>query len=172
MTAAIVLILCILFALLWAASNLIAVIGGAQLVGTPRATVVSIVKIANLSPSETFLELGSGLGFVSRAVARTSHATVIGIDISPLWVLIARLLATGTGATFRIGSVYAADLRSVDMAYCYLLPPMLARLEPKFAEELRPGSRVITYGFPLPNRKPTRTIGQTDTHGPLFLYTY
>ncbi len=159
--------------LVWAIALCLSVLGGAQLVTTPKSVYPRMLEFAGISPSESFIELGSGLGYVAAAAARFSESNqVVGVDISPLWVWLARLLHRGSGATFRVGNVYATDLRSIDVVYCYLLPSMLTKLEEKFAEELKSGSRVITYGFPLPNRQPTSFINRTADHGPLFLYEY
>ncbi len=153
-------------------SQLRSILAGAQLVTTPRDVYPLILQLTDLKSSERFLELGSGLGHVTAFVADHTTAAATGIDAVPLWVILAHILHRRSQATFKVGSCYTADFSTVDVVYCYLLPPMLARLEPTFAAELRPGSRVISYGFPLPNRQPNRVIERTPDHGPLYLYRY
>jgi len=155
-----------------AAMLLLSVLGGAQLVTTPKVVWPLIVKLAGLKSGEQWMELGSGLGYVSGFVGRSTKARVVGIDLALLWVWLARILQQGSSAEFRVGNLFTADLTQVDVVYCYLLPPMLTKLELKFVAQLRPSSRVITYGFPLPNRDATRSIKRTKDHGPLFLYEY
>lgn len=162
----------VILALLWALSNLHSISSGAQLVSTPASTYPFILKLAQLKRGELFLELGSGLGHVTAFAATHSPARATGLDRVWLWVLLARIYHRRSRATFTIGSAFAADLRAVDVVYCYLLPPLLQQLAVKFESELKPGARVITYGFPLPGRTLVKTIDRTGEHGPLFLYTY
>mgnify|MGYP001608796737 CR=1 FL=1 len=171
-TVLIALSLLIFGLLVGAIMMLLSVLGGAQLVTTSKAAWPLIIDLAGLKPAEVFVELGSGFGYVSGYVARSTPARVIGIDLAPLWVWLARLIQGGSGANFRIGNVFATDLKMTDVVYCYLLPPMLTKLENKFEVELQPGSRVITYGFPLTTRRPHRVIERTATHGPLYCYHY
>lgn len=156
----------------YAVAQLVSVWAGAQLVSTPAVVYPLILRLARFKRGEQFLELGCGLGGVTASVARQTKAQAIGLDISWFWVYLARLIHRRSRATFQVGSVDTADLRSVDVVYCYLLPLMLKRLQPKLETELKPGSRVITYGFPLPNQKPNRAIHRSTDHGPLYLYEY
>lgn len=164
--------LVLLAAVVWAVSALVSVVGGVQLVTTPRALFSLIAELAALEAGQTFVEVGSGLGLVSGYIANNTQARVIGIDLSPLWVVMSRIMVQNKRATFRVGNVFTADLSETDVVYCYLLPPMLRRLEPSLARRLKPGTRVISYCFPIQNRTTTRTIARTDNHGPLFLYQY
>lgn len=161
--------LIVLIVAIYGVSQLWSIVSGAQLVTTPPAAIKQLVTLV---PKGVFVELGSGLGAVSRAVGRRPHTSAIGIDISPLWVFVARVLGRRSRATFRVGNIYTTNLQDADSVYCYLLPEMLTRLESKFEQEMKVGSRVITYAFPLPNRTPTTTIERTAEHGPLFLYIY
>lgn len=51
-----------------------------------------------------------------------------------------------------------ADLRQADVIFCYLFPHIMAQLEPKFKTELKPGAKVISYAFQLPNIRPAKVV--------------
>lgn len=162
-----------LFFLIIALSSLLSVIGGAQFVATSSGIYETIRDFARLAPGERFVELGSGMGQLCRYIVRATGAQATGIDINPVLVLYSRWLARKEpNVHYRWQNLYQTSFRGVDVVYCYLLPPMLERLAPRFARELPRGARVISYGFPLPDREPTKVEGRTPGHGPLYVYVY
>lgn len=162
----------IFIALIIAIAFLISVIGGAQYVRTPETIYPKILKLANLKPNETFIELGSGLGHLSRFISdQKSDVQIIGIEFSwPLYII--STLINRSNLKYRCGNIFNLNYQKFDVVYCYLLPPMLKKLAPILAHNLKPGSRVITYGFPIPNRVATKIIPKSKVHGSLFLYEY
>lgn len=156
-----------------ALSLIISVLGGVQFVESPSAHFAKILTLAHLQPGERFIELGSGIGSLSLFVASRTSAIVMGIDISPALTLIARWRGRKLpNVTFTLGDVRKINFGSADVLYIYMLPPLLSILIPKFRAELRPGARVISYAFPLPGRKPIKTIPLSYEHGHLYLYQY
>ena len=51
-------------------------------------------------------------------------------------------------ARFVEGDMFEADISSATVLALFLLPDNLQRLKPKF-ERLRPGTRIVTNGFPI-----------------------
>lgn len=168
------LILAIGLALLFfAASWMASVVGGAQFVQTPNALFPTIAELASLSPGECFIELGAGRGDLCRYVARTTGAKAVGIDVNPLLTILGRWLSRNQpDVTLKLQNIYHEPLSKASAVYCYLLPHMLRKLAPKFNAELAPGTRVICYAFPLPDRTPIKTLPRTATTGRIFLYEY
>jgi len=157
----------------WGINNLLGIMGGVQLVTTPASVLPDILRFAALRPGEHFVELGAGLGSVAGAVAReNSKCTIFGIDVAPLWIWLARWRQAGSGAQYFVANAYTYSYKTIDVLYCYLRPPMLARLEDTFVRELKPGSRLISYGFPLPSKKPIAQIERSVHRGPLYLYVF
>jgi hypothetical protein len=157
---------------LWGVSSMISVVGGAPFVGTPKKLFPQIIKLAGLESDETFLELGSGLGELLSFVQKTGSQTK-GIEYSPALYWLSKFrLRNKKVVSIQLGTAYDADLSDVDVVFTYLLPPMMRRLEVKFAKELRPGSRVVSYAFPITNKQPTMVIPKTGTYSRIFLYTY
>lgn len=162
-----------LFFLFIALTSLLSVVSGAQFVETPATVFDDIINISDLGPTDRFLELGSGMGSLCYFVAKQTSAKVIGVDINPLLTMIARWRSRDLpSATFKVGNILRADLARADVIYCYLLPPLLQALEKRFDRELSTGARIISYGFPLPGRKPIQTVPRTVGRGALYVYEY
>lgn len=155
-----------------ATSYLISAVAGAQFVRTPPELFPKILELAGLSPGEEFIELGSGDGRLLGYVVKRCGAHAIGIELSPYLVLRTKIRYQRPDVQVRMQSIFAADLSDTNCVYCYLLPNMMRRLALKFRRELKPGTRVISYAFPIPDKTPDRTIPRTDRISALYLYRY
>ncbi len=161
-----------LLVLFIAGSYLISVIGGAQFVRSSSDLYPEIIELAQLTPGDRFVELGSGDGSLLKYVAKRTGAHAHGVELSPYLVLRTRLLIRRPDVTVELGNLFSADLRKADCVYTYLLPPMMKRLAKKFSHELKPGSRVVSHAFPIPGKEPSQVISRSHRHGGLYLYEY
>lgn len=50
------------------------------------------------------------------------------------------------------------DLHQADLIYCFLNVVTMKKLEAKFKNECRPGTKIISYNFPLPSIEPYKII--------------
>ena len=159
--------------ILVAVSSLMSIIGGVQFIGTPQKIYPQILKLAKLSSGENFVELGSGSGSLLRYVADNSSARAKGIEISPLLVLYTKLVhSRRADITVTLKNFKNVDLSDANCIYCYLLPKLMQKLAIKFREELRPGTAVISYAFPIPGKQPVRVIPKANKFSALYLYRY
>ena len=121
-------------------------------------TVRRMVELAKLQPHEHAVDLGCGDGRILRAAAATG-VTATGYEISYLVWLIAwvRNLFSPYRQRMQLirGNMYQANLKKADVVFCYLLPATMQRLEEKFLRELKPGARIVSAAFSLPNMQPT-----------------
>lgn len=147
---------------------------GAPWIPTRRVDIEELLGILDLKPNERFYELGCGDGRVCLAVARRFPQTqVIGIELSFLQWLIARIRVFFSGlrnVRIRFGNIFGATYRDADVLYFFLMSEVNAKLAEKFRFELRPGSRVFSYIFPVANWKETRGWRLGGSH-PLREYT-
>ena len=66
-------------------------------------------------------------------------------------------------------SLWKADLRDADIVYLFLMPKVAGRIKAKLEKELRSGSVVITYVWPMDGWK----VEEEDVvKGELKLYKY
>jgi hypothetical protein len=55
------------------------------------------------------------------------------------------------------GDVLATDFSRASVVTVYLLPDLMGRLQPRFAEELKPGTRVVSHAFRMAGWRPDRS---------------
>jgi ribosomal protein L11 methyltransferase len=100
------------------------------------------------------LDVGCGTGVLGIAAAKTGSRRVIGTDIDPVSVRIARENAA-VNRTPRARFVHAAGLhhaaaaraRPYDLVFANILARPLVSLAPSIARAMRPGGRVILSGL-------------------------
>lgn len=127
---------------------------GAVWVPTRRRDIQAMLFRPELPAGGTFLELGSGTGSVI-LTASSRYQTCVGVEINPTLTLISRLrTARKRNVTIHHSNLWQASLRDADVVYFFLMPRFMPRLEEKILSEVKTGSYVISYTFPLPNLTP------------------
>ena len=110
-----------------------------------------ICKMAKVTDKDVVYDLGSGDGTLLRIAAKEFGAKAIGVEIDPFRVWYSRLATLFTGQTGRVKIIrknfFDADIRDATVVFMYLIPKALARLRPKLLNELKPGTRVITFVY-------------------------
>jgi SAM-dependent methyltransferase len=118
-------------------------------VPSPEATVEKMLDVAQVTPHDFVVDLGSGDGRNVIAAARRG-AQALGVEYNPDLVELSRRNAQKAGvadkATFVQGDMYAADFQQATVLALFLLPDNLLKLRSKFAD-LRPGTRIVANTF-------------------------
>jgi len=146
----------------------------------PRRCVAAVIEAFGIAANTdtTLVDLGCGDGRILAAALRAyPQLHGLGAEINPPVAILARWRLRNFSGRARIvrGDLFKTDLRDTTHVFTYLNNEIMAALEPKLAEELMKGSRLVSCDFPLPIKKPTKTIkigkawrlGQT-----LYLYEY
>src|ERR1044072_6501587 len=93
-------------------------------VPTPSETVDEMLRQAHLKKGDVLYDLGSGDGRIPIAAAKQYGVRAVGIDIDPKLVAEATETAKREGldhlVTFRLGDMFAADLRGATVVTLYL----------------------------------------------------
>lgn len=131
--------------------SVVAMATGSPYLPTDRATLKRMLKMADIQPGETVVDLGCGDGRLVRAAHRLG-ARAVGYELSIYLYCIARLLG---GAEIRYKSYWQADLQDVDVVFIYIEKRFLERFERELWPHLKPGCRVISNTFTLPTVQPT-----------------
>jgi len=130
-------------------------------VPTPVVVVERMLELAKVTREDLVVDLGSGDGRIPILAAERYGARGVGIEINPVWVRDARLIAERSGladrVSFRIEDLFDTDLREATVVTLYLFPNINRKLAPKFARELRPGTRVVSHEYLIGDWKPDRT---------------
>lgn len=142
-----------------AVSALSAALGGALFLPSSRAAVEVMLHAAGLRPGEKIYDLGCGDGRLLVAAARRWAVQAVGVEISPLVIALAWLRVRLGGVQVRLvlGDARKVDFRDADAVFCYLMPELLERLEPRF-RQLKPGCRIVCHRFGLSGWSPQATL--------------
>lgn len=127
--------------------------------------------VAALLPQDRpvkFIDIGSGIGgLVLNLAGQRRDSEFIGIELAPLAWLISSLRARigGGRGHFIRGDYTHLDLAQYDAVFAYLSPAAMPDLWRKANAEMRPGSLLLSYEFPIPS-VPPQIVTQPVSDGP------
>lgn len=136
--------------------TIIALVKGAPFVPTPMKAVEKMLKVADIKPGEKVYDIGCGDGRMVYLAAKNHDAKAVGVELSPLVYLLARLrkLFWGSKAKIAFGDFRRQNFKDADVILCYLLPETLVSLQSKLEKELKQGARIISYAFKVGDLNP------------------
>lgn len=120
---------------------------------TPPEVASRMLEMADVGPSDTVYDLGSGEGGIVILAAREYGATAVGIEIDSTLVADSRRAARTAGVAddvrFVHGDFYDVDIRPATVVTTYLLPGTMNDLQPYLLRELRAGTRIVSHDFDM-----------------------
>lgn len=140
---------------------------------TDRPTLEALAKILMERGPCRFIELGSGIGRTTIALADAlpEHHFTGYEDALPRW-LIGLLLSIGRyNLRWRWDDLWQARLGDYDVVYANLSPAPLAPLWAKACAEMVPGTLLISRRYPIPGQTPACVV-ETGTSPSIPLYCY
>ena len=143
-------------------------LGGPPYLPTLGRNIDAALDLLELKPGQTMLDLGSGDGRVLVAAAKRG-ANVVGIELSPILVVIARLRTWRYRKQVRIiwGSYFTVPWPRAEAIFTFMIPRQMTRLD-RCIEQWRGSKpvRLASFAFAVPNKKPVAT------RNGVFLYEY
>lgn len=131
-------------------------------VPTPENVVDKMLDVAKVGKNDVLYDLGSGDGRIVIAAARKRGARGVGIDIDPQRIRESRDNARKAGVSsrveFREGDLFKADIGDATVVTLYLLPKLNLKLKPKLLADLKPGTRIVSYGFDMGDWAPDTAV--------------
>jgi hypothetical protein len=128
---------------------------------TPPEIVERMLEMAGTRASDIVFDLGSGDGRIVIAAAQKYGARGVGIELDGILVVTAEQRARVAGVEDRVsfvqGDVLTADISGATVVTTYLLPSLMRQLQPRFIEELAPGTRVVSHAFGMAGWAPDRS---------------
>lgn len=133
-------------------------------VPTSGKDVRTMVELAGIRQGDRVSDLGCGDGRIVRAAA-TKGAEATGYELSVPTYLFAKLLSLRTpNARIRFGDFWKTDFSDQDVLFCFLLKKPMRRFQEAVWPTLKPGSRVVSYMFRMPD------VPVAKQEGLVFLY--
>jgi SAM-dependent methyltransferase len=133
-------------------------------VPTPTEMVEKMLDLAQVTPQDFVIDLGSGDGRNIIAAARRG-AQSLGVEYNPDMVELSKRAAATAGvadkAQFVQGDMFQADISKANVLALFLLPSNLLQLRSKFLG-LRPGSRIVSNTFYIDSWTPDQTVQLED----------
>ena len=140
---------------------------GAPFLPTRPSRIKAGLDLLDLRPGQIMVELGSGDGRMLREAARRGiHA--IGYELNPILIWYCWLVGWRYHGriTLRRRNYWKEPLPVCDGIYTFLLVPYMTRLDAKIVSEKHGSLKLVSFAFPIPNKKPTKE------HLGLLLYRY
>jgi precorrin-6B methylase 2 len=133
-------------------------------VPTPQALVDKMLDMAQVTPQDVLMDLGSGDGITVISAAKRG-ATAIGIEYNPDMVELSKANAEKAGlsarATFMKADLFETDLGQASVITMFLLPQINLKLRPKLLD-LKPGTRIVSNSFTMEDWVADETATVTD----------
>lgn len=130
-------------------------------VTTPHEVVEAMLDLAQVGREDTLIDLGSGDGRIVIAAARTRGTRGHGVELDAGLVQASRRAAEAAGVDqltrFTAEDALLADISPASVVTVYLLPSLLDRLQPRFLDLLRPGTRIVSHAFLMTGWRPDRS---------------
>lgn len=127
--------------------TLYAIVRGAPYVPLSKDKVMIMIQTAGLQSTDTFFDLGSGDGRLLRAAAPLVKQC-IGIEINPVLYYWSRLLCRRyKNITIKRQDLWMVDLSTATSISLYFIAHKMDALATKLNQELKPETRVVSYGF-------------------------
>lgn len=140
----------------------------------PEDVCLEAARLANVGKNDVIYDLGCGTGKALLIANTKFGAKGVGIEIDPLRVLLAKWNVWKRKARevqVLKKNFFDVDISDATVVYMYLVPKAIGRLKPKFMKELKPGVKLVSYIYDLPETyKGKVRLLKHDTKSNLFIY--
>ncbi len=143
---------------------------GAPWVPTYRHDVERFLQLAEIKPGQKFYDLGCGDGRIVCAAAKAG-AQAQGFEISLLPYFLAKLrcVSQRKRCAIRYRDFWKVNLGDADLVYFFLMKKCYPKLKEKLARELKPGTKVIAYVWPIEGWSPV-AVDMVKGYPPVYVY--
>jgi SAM-dependent methyltransferase len=121
-------------------------------VPTPEELVERMLRMAQVTPNDFVIDLGSGDGRTVIAAAKKFGARSMGIEYNPDMVELSTKAAQAQGVAnrtkFMKADIFEADFSPATVITMYLLPGLNLKLRPKLLD-MKPGTRLVSHQFTM-----------------------
>jgi len=110
-------------------------------------------EMVDLNEKDIVYELGSGEATALIVASKEFGAKGVGIEIEPFRCSLSRFTIFRKGLRRKVrivrGDLFKEDISNATVVYVYLVPKTLNKLIPKFKNELKKGTPIISYKYKM-----------------------
>ena len=147
---------------------------GAPFVPSNKKSIQKMLELAQIKPTDTVFDLGCGDGRIVFALEKMGVKRAIGIEVSPLIYLLARLRKFLSGARrseIRFGNIFKqTDYAQADVILVFLFPHIVQRIFDEIWPQLKPGARLVSSSFFPKNIEPDVVIPREKGRNKIAVY--
>lgn len=141
-------------------------------VPTPERMIRRMMQLADVTPQDLVVDLGSGDGRMPIYAAKHFGARAVGVELEENLVALSVKAAQAQGVShlvrFLRQDLYEADLSQATVIALYISPGVMQKLKPRLLS-LKPGTRVVSHHFTLEDWAPDETIRTENRMGYLWV---
>lgn len=116
---------------------------------SPQHVVNRMLELAKVGKDDLLYDLGSGDGRIVVTAAKKYGARGVGIDLDPQRVAEAKVNARIAGVEdkvqFMVGDLFTSDFSDATVVTLFLFPQVNRKLRPQLWQQLKVGTRVVSY---------------------------
>lgn len=117
---------------------------------TNRQTTGALLSLMQQHGAKRFIDLGSGLGGVVRALDGEDRQAS-GVESAPMvWFVSVVLSKIERRGQILRQDIWSADISDADIVYAFLSPEPMLQLFDKARREMKPGSLLVSNSFAVP----------------------
>ena len=143
---------------------------GAGFQPTSKKLVKQMLDMAEVGPEDIVYDLGSGDGRIVINAVKKYNAKAVGLEADPSRVFWSRLVITlsGIGKRAKIvwGNFFNQNINEATVVTLFLSDTANQKLKSKFLEELKPGTRIVSYVWKFRGWEPV----EADETEEIYLY--
>jgi protein-L-isoaspartate O-methyltransferase len=132
----------------------------APYVASPLPVVRQMLLLADLRPSDTVYDLGSGDGRAVIMAAKDFGAKAVGVELREDLVKRAVNTISELGLENKVkivqSNLFNVDLNGADVIFLYLTTSANEKIRPKLETELRKGARIVSHDYEILGWKPVK----------------
>lgn len=129
---------------------------GAGFEPTSQKLVKKMLELAEVGPNDVVYDLGSGDGRIVVEAAKRYQARSVGIEADPVRFLYSKLMVYFIRQKVNIiwGNFFKHDISEATVVTLFLRQKTNEKLKIKLENELKTGTRVVTYVWTFKDWKP------------------
>ncbi len=136
---------------------------------TDKKTAEAICKLAKIGKKDIVYDLGCGDGELILLAAKKYGANAVGVEIDFLRYFYAKTRVAINELNGKIKlkrkNFFKENISNASIIVVYLVPKTLDKLKTKFLNELKPGTKIVSYKYEMNLKKI-----KEDKENKLYLY--